>query len=294
MKRIVESTNSDDTILLAYQRWLMGIVADRDISAQETCHMLLKLPLISCTHQFVMLNVGKRIFQRIANCDEESQTSISYISNYMNRPSELANLTLLRSTQLYTYSDQRKTCKWMKRKLPAIVNVHPQHKSLPLEEDNSFESFYWSELLLYKPFRIIPLHIGNSAKEIIINWKHLQSTDYIRSHVNGFEEYITIENGEELQPEDIRQSTHEDLYEWEFLSQMGASNNFDVVALQMLGIRDFDLLFELTASIPDEAPHSKESHFILTEKSQAPHNLANPHLNAPTNYELARNQNHCT
>ncbi|XP_057835431.2 uncharacterized protein LOC131045798 [Cryptomeria japonica] len=290
LKRIVGSTNSDDTILLVIQRLLMGIVADRDISAQETCHMLLKLPLISCTRQFVMLNVGKRFFQCIANCDEGSQTSISYISNYMKRPSELANLTLLCSAQLYTYFDPCKSCKWMKRKLLAIVNVYPQHKSLPLEDDSSFQSFCWSEFLLYKPFRSIPLHIGNSTEEIIIDWKHLQSTDYIRWHVNGIEEHIIIENSEELQPEDIQQSTHEDLYELEFLSQMGASNNFDVATLQMLGRRDFDLNFNWTDSIPDEALHSKASQFILTEKSQAPHTLANPHLNASTNYELARNQ----
>lgn len=171
--------------MLAYQRLLMGIVVDRDIRAQETCHMLLKLPLISCTRQIVTLKVGKRIFQRIANCDEGSQISISFISNDMKPPSELANLTLLRLAQLYTYSEQCKSCKWLKRKLLAIVNVYPQHKSLPLQDDNSFESFCWSELLLYKPFRIIPLHIGNSTEENIINWKHLQSTDYIHWYVNG-------------------------------------------------------------------------------------------------------------
>ncbi|XP_059064420.1 uncharacterized protein LOC131856594 [Cryptomeria japonica] len=63
LKRIVGLINSEDTILLAYHRFMMGIVADRDISTQETCHMLLKLPLISCTRQFVNLNVGKKIFQ---------------------------------------------------------------------------------------------------------------------------------------------------------------------------------------------------------------------------------------
>ncbi|XP_059067728.1 ATP-dependent DNA helicase RRM3-like [Cryptomeria japonica] len=34
----------------------MGIIADRDISTQETCHMLQKLPLIICSRQFISLN----------------------------------------------------------------------------------------------------------------------------------------------------------------------------------------------------------------------------------------------
>lgn len=99
LKTIFGSTNSKDTILLAYQIFMMGIFADRDISTQETCHMLLKLPLISCTRQFVTLNVGKNIFQRIINYDEASQTCISFISNYIKRPSNLANLTLLHLAQ---------------------------------------------------------------------------------------------------------------------------------------------------------------------------------------------------
>lgn len=144
---------------------------------------------------------------------------------------------------------------------------------------------------MYKPFRSIPLHIGISTNEIIVNWKRLQSTHYIRWHVNGIEEHLTTKNSEDLQSQDIPQYTDQDLYEWEFLSQMGASNSFDVATLQMLGKRDFVLQFNWSASIPNEMLHTKASQFISTEKSQLAHNLGNIHSNAPANFELAANQN---
>lgn len=125
LKRIVASTNTKDTILLAYQRFMMGIIADRDISAHETCHMLLKLPLISCTHQFVSLNVGKKVFQRVTNSAQASEASVCYILAYIRRPPHLADITLLVSAQQFSYNQHPKKGQWLKRKCQAIVNVYP-------------------------------------------------------------------------------------------------------------------------------------------------------------------------
>ncbi|XP_057872859.1 uncharacterized protein LOC131079010 [Cryptomeria japonica] len=56
LKTIVNATTSEDTVFLTYQKFMMGIIADHDINTQETCHMLQKLPLITCSRQFISLN----------------------------------------------------------------------------------------------------------------------------------------------------------------------------------------------------------------------------------------------
>lgn len=143
---------------------------------------------------------------------------------------------------------------------------------------------------MYNPFRNIPLHIGTSTDEIILNLKELQSIQYIRWHVNNIEEHCTTKNSEDLHLQDIPQFTDQDLYEWEFLSQMGASNNFDVFNLQILGKHEFDLHFNWSDSIPNEMLHRIASQFISMEKSQSTHTLGNIHSNAPNTFEFAANQ----
>lgn len=112
LKTIVVVANTEDTILLAYQKFMMGIVVDRDISAQETCHMLQKLPLISCSCHFVSLNVGRKVLQHVTNSNDNIELSISYISSYMQRPVEVELVCLIQSSQQFSFNRQCKKAKW--------------------------------------------------------------------------------------------------------------------------------------------------------------------------------------
>lgn len=99
LKKIVAATNTEDNILLAYQKFMMGIVVDRDISTMETCHMLKKLPLISCSHHFVSLNVSRKVLHRVTDQNDNAKLSKSYISSYMERHVELEKVSLIQSSQ---------------------------------------------------------------------------------------------------------------------------------------------------------------------------------------------------
>ncbi|XP_057840713.1 uncharacterized protein LOC131050530 [Cryptomeria japonica] len=266
LKKIVATTNTQDTILLAYQKFMMSIVADRDISAQETCHMLQKLPLINCSRHFVSLNVSRKVLHRITNQNDTAELYKSYISAYMERPIELGKVSLLQSAQQFSYNGQRKKHKWQRLQKQAIVNVYPQFKSSPNEDDDNFEAYCWSELLLYKPFRHIPIDIGASTDQIIANWKLLYMDGYSRWHIYGVEQECTIENDEDFDTNDFQNSHNEDQYEWEYLSQMGASNNITINDLQMLGKRDYDINFDWAEPHPTNPLHLTAVHFISTNK----------------------------
>ena len=62
----------DDLAAHAYRRLLTKIIVERDIGSQETCHMLLDLPLVECNRRFVNLNVSHEVFKSITLNNEEN------------------------------------------------------------------------------------------------------------------------------------------------------------------------------------------------------------------------------
>ena len=59
LNQILNESKPEDQILAPVQRLLLSSVAEHDISAQETCHILLGLPLYHSSQQFVFLNLNK-------------------------------------------------------------------------------------------------------------------------------------------------------------------------------------------------------------------------------------------
>ncbi|XP_059070535.1 uncharacterized protein LOC131860176 [Cryptomeria japonica] len=290
LKKIVATTNTQDTILLTYQKFMMGIVADRDISAQETCHMLQKLPLISCSRHFVSLNVSRKALHRIAEQNDNAELSKSYISTYMERSIELESISLIQSTQQFSYNTQQKKHQWQKLQKQAIVNVYPHFKTSPPEVDDNFEAYCWSELLLYKPFRNIPTDIRTSPAQIIANWKLLCIHGYTRWHIYGIEHECKTENDIDSNGDTFLYSHNEDQYEWEYLSQMGASNKINVNDLQMLGRRDYDINFDWHAPYPTDPLHHTVVTFISTNKINCQPSILEPTSPPTTSFPLASKQ----
>ena len=66
LTRIATTTCLEDPTSYSYRSLLSEAIVDRDISAQETCHMLQKLPLVTCNRTFIKLNVGHQIFRRVS------------------------------------------------------------------------------------------------------------------------------------------------------------------------------------------------------------------------------------
>ena len=66
---------SDSPILQPIKQFLTQTVAERDISAQEMCHMLQKLPLVLCSRRFFSLNVSQTVFRRVSNDTNNTPTT---------------------------------------------------------------------------------------------------------------------------------------------------------------------------------------------------------------------------
>ena len=58
LRLIIHATPLIDPSLVAIQKFLSETLVDCDIGAQETCHMLQKLPLTVSSRTFLSLNVN--------------------------------------------------------------------------------------------------------------------------------------------------------------------------------------------------------------------------------------------
>lgn len=96
----------------------------------------------------------------------------------MQLPPQLEKITLLKSAKSFTYSSCRKGCKWKERKAKSIINVFPKFYTIPKEELEHYETFCWSELLLYKNFGDIEIDIGLTKDTIIKIWKKMNTNKY--------------------------------------------------------------------------------------------------------------------
>jgi len=83
--RVSNIENPNEPTTHAYRRLLCETIVDRDIGAQETCHMLLELPLCESSHQFVVLNVGMKVYKQVQANTYNAENNNSLINAYTKR-----------------------------------------------------------------------------------------------------------------------------------------------------------------------------------------------------------------
>ena len=97
-----ESSNNNS--LKTVQKLLINTVGERDYSAQETCHLLLQLPMFKASRDFIILSLdGSRA---VEDHLEEGQraTALSIVDHYMERPNtpHFNSMTLLEFARQYS------------------------------------------------------------------------------------------------------------------------------------------------------------------------------------------------
>ncbi len=89
--RIVRGRNKS---LKTVQKLLIHTVGDRDYSAQDTCHILLQLPMYNASRDFITLSLdGSRAVEERIQQDGRG-TALSILDHYLARPSTPTYSTL--------------------------------------------------------------------------------------------------------------------------------------------------------------------------------------------------------
>ena len=149
---IVRSLKEDSSSLKTVQKLLISSVGERDFSAQETCHLLLQLPMFKASRDFVVLSLdGSRAVHE--HLDEDQPATVpSALDNYISRPTtiQFENITLLQFVQDFT---MRQECglEPSKRRKKVVVIVRPYCPPDP--NGPKYEQYCQQKLMLYVPFR---------------------------------------------------------------------------------------------------------------------------------------------
>ena len=148
---IVRSLSEDSTPLKAVQKLLINSVGERDYSAQETCHLLLQLPMFETSRQFVVVSLdGSRSVEELFQ-DGQRATAPSYLDHYINRPSTstFEDITILHFAQKYTISRNAQVQPSRRRK-DAVVVIRPFCSPDP--NGPHYEQYCRQKLMQYIPF----------------------------------------------------------------------------------------------------------------------------------------------
>ena len=157
---IVRSLKEDDSSLKAVQKLLINSVGERDFSAQETCHLLLQLPMFKASRDFVILNLdGSRAVEERLEEDQPA-TVPSALDHYVHRPTtgNFENTTLLHFVQHYSMPRVSGSEPSIRRK-KVVVIVRPYCPPDP--EGPKYEQYCQQKLMLHVPFQHQRELLGN-------------------------------------------------------------------------------------------------------------------------------------
>ncbi len=149
---IVRSLKDDSTSLKAVQKLLINSVGERDYSAQETCHLLLQLPMFRASRDFIVLSLdGSRAVEDQLQ-EGQPATAPSILDHYIRRPttSQFRDMTILHFTQKYTMPKELGSDPSHRRK-EVVVIVRPFCSPDP--NGPKYEQYCRQKLMLHKPFR---------------------------------------------------------------------------------------------------------------------------------------------
>jgi ATP-dependent DNA helicase PIF1 len=241
LDQILSSSKPDDQILTPVQKLLLHSVAERDISAQETCHLLLGIPLYHSSRTFVSLNLNQEAPRWVRGTGEEfttdsGQTEKSPLKRYWKRPTEFEDFTLYRLNLTHKFVRNH----WNKcKEKDNIVRIYPRPS--PLRDGPQWEEFCRIKVLLHVRHRDFQqlTENGTTAWSTLYN-RYLEEInadpiDILGPPIDNEENEIIDEEDYELLEDDEQ---NEFRLDWMFLAEMGP--NAVVDCSSDLGSRNMD------------------------------------------------------
>ena len=144
-RSIMKNINDDGTPLKVVQKLLTSTVGERDFSAQETCHLLLMLPMVRSSRDFVVLSLdGSR--------EVDDNSNWSQLDQYCACPDtvDFNQLSLLEFVEQYKIP-KKKGVAFVPRKKEVLVIPRPYCS--PDLDGPQYEQYCRQKLMLYQPFR---------------------------------------------------------------------------------------------------------------------------------------------
>ena len=157
-----EVNEDNGSSLKMVQKLMISSVGERDYSAQETCHLLMGLPMYRASRDFVYLTLDG---SRQVDSNQEEGTAIvtlaSQLDHYINRitGTEMEELSLLEFVQKFRMPKCIGVAP-IRRKKEIVVIVIPYCPPDP--QGPKYEQYCRQKLMLHQPFRHLDELLGDS------------------------------------------------------------------------------------------------------------------------------------
>ena len=149
---VMKTVKDDGTALKVVQKLMVSSVAERNLSAQETCHLLLQYPMFRATRDFVILSLdgSREVDDRLK--EGAVVTVDSQLDHYRARPTtpQFDNITLLEFVRGYRIP-KRVGDDLIRRQKEVVVIARPYCSPDP--NGPMYEQYSKQKLMMHQPFR---------------------------------------------------------------------------------------------------------------------------------------------
>ncbi|KAI3870674.1 hypothetical protein MKW92_016829 [Papaver armeniacum] len=212
---------------------LIKNASERDISAQEVCHLPMGCHLQESSRRTVVLNLSETSlfssqlrWRRDGDDGEPQGTSLSFFSRYLERPDEFQNESLIEMAKKHYFGRR----KWIKYRNEAVVRILPELVGNIMPNTNKWESFYRQQVLLYSCY----ISVGE-AKRDFQTWSECYA-ELSRTTDNQVGDLSMVMD----EFEDESDSEEEPQEDWMMLAEM-APNSVPSLDIDLI-LRSFDTM----------------------------------------------------
>ena len=208
VRKLTQTSQTQSAIRSA----MIKSIGERDFSAQETAHMLLGLPLYSCTYTFttLCLDNSRTITIHSNVSSSEMSTTLSIIDFYAKRKDLetldehiTTDMNLLQfCSQYHVYQN-----KLRKRQKEVIIRSYPSYSSDP--EGRNYAQYCKYQLIKYKPWQT----------ETCNAWDNLSDTD--ENYITCYHNFVMNHNAQRYLPQIAEELENIEIY----LHQQQTQNN---------------------------------------------------------------------
>ncbi|KAI3992758.1 hypothetical protein MKX01_021719 [Papaver californicum] len=255
----------------AIKRLLIKNASERDISAQEVCHLFMGWHLTESSRRIVVLNLSEthlfssQLRRRRDGDDREHQgIDPSFFGRYLERPDELQNTSLIEMAKKHYYICRRR-CTY---NVEAVVRILPELVGKIMPNTDQWESFCRQQVLLNSCYRNV-----EEAKGSFQMWSEYYA-ELSRAIENQPTDLGMIEDEFEVESD----LEDEQLEDWMISAAMAP--NFGPSSDTELGLRTYDIRHEWSEGLQQYPSIDDERRFTHTlgQKAQEEHSNTGPNI----------------
>jgi hypothetical protein len=270
LQMAISHLQNTDTAGIAYQKMLSSFVAERDISGQETCHILLGCKLIHTSQQTRSLCVSPNASEHL-DFEHSSSTHVGIMERYKQHPGNphpAADITLLDFATNWDWRGNRIVKRGLRGAKSYIVNVWPRYRPDP-EHEETYEKYCYARMILNHPFTD-----PDDLLQGCPTWKdayHLHCLDQNHIHNDTLPTPFDDDNeDDESDTESVPGDVEED-YHADWMREAARLPNQAVEStLPNLGLRDIDIEYDWHEGAPSAEVIQEASRWLAAQVKESP------------------------